>query len=152
LGSTQAFIVAQTSPFAISLGVTTFTFDIDPLFGGGQVIETLPVFSGTEHDFIDFIVFTDYLSPCNSSSPCETDMVGTFFIPAHALDGTISGTFGDPNNTFDVTSGVDLFLQFVPPPPSGVPGPIVGAGLPGVIFGAGGLLAWWRQRRRNVRT
>ena len=46
--------------------------------------------------------------------------------------------------------GVDLVVMddFLYAEPQAVPGPIAGAGLPGLVIACGGLLAWWRRKRK----
>jgi hypothetical protein len=46
----------------------------------------------------------------------------------------------------DPAVGAELILDLTFAAP--VPGPVVGAGLPGLIFAGGGLLGWWQRKRK----
>ena len=91
------------------------------------------------------------------------------FYPAGPVFGLYGFSFSDSNGDLvnistyctDSTGTRYCALEYVPAAgdgspqmgdftvtPASVPGPIAGAGLPGLIVACGGLLGWWRRRRK----
>jgi uncharacterized protein (TIGR03118 family) len=104
--------------------------------------------------------FSSLASEINAFDPLNGTFMGTIPINVGvgntpgglwALEFGTGGSNGTPNTLFfnDEINGINGTMDGLFGAIS-VPGPIAGAGLPGLIVACGGLLGWWRRRQQKT--
>jgi hypothetical protein len=126
-----------TSVSVAGIGTATFTDFSVGVFDNGDVVP--PAAGIADNSSLANILDTQNLVFTTYSL---TTSIGPITGPALFNPGLVFPTSDGDFTLSSISSNQSTFSASV------VPGPIVGAGLPGLLAACGGLLAWWRRRQK----
>jgi hypothetical protein len=159
INMSPSFLIDVGNHFLLTMSLLgTGRFDqstfnaLNPTLVGDLTAQTHggPYDNGTFHGFTDAIAGA--CGSGSSSGGCGSVVTfdifnfqgfGSIMNGGNSIFAAVDISYKDTGNTGAVglTGGVPVQL-------SAVPGPIAGAGLPGLIFAGAGLLGWWRRKRK----
>jgi hypothetical protein len=91
-------------------------------------------------DILSLIISQDTV---NGTPLFEIDFTG-FALGTLAFQNVLFTGFANVGTTENVSFNFDTLTI------TAVPGPIAGAGLPGLLLASAGFLAWWRRKRKQA--
>jgi hypothetical protein len=132
----------------------------DPNTPGQTATFTIPSVSGTQYSISvtgqndQSSSFFQFFIDADGSGPGGFVQLGSNTNFGHGFTTITLPTFTDASTSdfFKIVNGgtgnSEGQISAITVRSVGVPAPALGAGLPGLIFAGGGVLAWWRRKRR----